>query len=514
MTSSMPSQISGNVVLPHSSAGPDVSTPLRTGKPFHALGRNVLLKYASETSRLFQMVFFVVAARRFGAAALGNLTVLLMIGSGVGLLLGDLGINTTMIARMSGGTESERKQIASEALFWKNVLCALALVLMCAAMYFTRSAGSWVQIFAVAVISAGGLWFEFLAALTNGVNRFDAEVWLRIVYRGAVYGGGALAAFFASLAGDLVYMAAATVVIMTGAFLLLKAGLVPLRFSLPAQGAALLKESVPVWVTQLAQLTYLKFDVVILGLLHVASRETGWYAAAWKIADVLTAVPALLAGAALPLISGASRETSIREIAPRYLRAMYVLPFLFVLPLAIGAEWITRLLYGEGFAGTPRILQILMWAVVPIFAHLFLASVAVATRRQSEAAKLAAMTSVGGVLAAVILVPRVGYEAMAVICLVANSMFACAMIYKFRDVTASTQFGTGLKSLLSAVGIYGFCSVVPNGTHPALMIVGGAAAYCVALLLLGVVRLQDLNRVWRLAGSMLWNRTANGASPA
>ena len=485
------------------------SVAIGSRRHFRALGRNVLLKNLSEVSRLFQMAFFVVIARRFGASALGSLTVLLTIGSAVGLLFGDLGINTTMIARMSGSQESERKDVASEALYWKGVLSACTLVLMCTGMYLTKSSGSWLQFTAVAIISLGSLWLEFLCALTNGVNRLVGEVWLRIAYRGIVYGGGCLVALYANLVSDLVYMGAATIFVLIIAFLLLRLYLVPLAMWFrPRRGFELLKESVPVWVTQLAQLTYLKFDVVILGLLHVAARETGWYAAGWKIADVLTAIPALLAAAALPLISGAMPGMNVFMIAPKYLKTMYILPFLFALPLSIGAEWITRLLYGAGFAGTPKVLQILVWAIVPIFIHSFLAVVAVATRRQSEAAKLAATTSILGMLAAVILVPMLGYQTMAVICLVANSLFACAMIYRFRDVTGSAQASTGLKSMGSAIGVYAICSVLPHDTHPVLMVVGGTAAYCLALLILGVICMRDVNRAWQLLGSVLWNRTA------
>src|SRR5258708_2625103 len=137
---------------------------------------------------MFQMAFFVVAGRRFGPAALGNLTALMMIGSGVGLLFGDLGINTTAITRMGGRSESERKDVATEALFWKNVLSALALLLMFGGMYLIRNSSSWPEVFAVVAISLGGLWIEFLCALTNGVNRLDAEAWLRMVFRGVVYG--------------------------------------------------------------------------------------------------------------------------------------------------------------------------------------------------------------------------------------------------------------------------------------------------------------------------------------
>jgi O-antigen/teichoic acid export membrane protein len=486
---------------------------LRTEGHFHAFGRNVLLKNIGETSRLFQMAFFVIVARRFGPAALGNLTVLLMVGSGVGLFVGDMGINTTLVARMSSSRGKERDSIASAALFWKVVLSVAALTVMCVGMSFTRSSRGWLEILAVAVISLGGLWLEFLSAVMNGVNRFDLEVWLRIVYRGAVFGIGSLLALTATLSTDLLYMAVSTAVTLTGAFLLLRGALVNLgmSFRLGTQGK-LLWESIPVWMTQLAQLTYLKFDVVILGLLHVAAKETGWYAAAWKVVDVLTAVPALLAVAALPLISGASSEASIAAIVPRYLKAIYVLPFLFALPLAIGADWITHILYGAGFVGTPRVLRVLAWALVPIFVHTFLAVVAIATRRQSEAAKLAVMTSLLGILAAVFLVPRVGYQEMATVCLVANSLFALAMIYRFRDVTASTQFATALKSLGSALGTYALCSYLSPNVHPLVLVFGGLAVYGLWLVVLGVISIGHLRNAWQFAGGLLWNRAAGEAS--
>src|SRR5260370_25761217 len=107
MSSSIAPQISSSVAVAPADGAPSI--PAQAGRHFRRLGRNVLLKCMGETPRLFQMAFFVVAARRFGPAALGSLTALMMIGSGIGLLFGDLGINTTMIARMSGGRVDARE---------------------------------------------------------------------------------------------------------------------------------------------------------------------------------------------------------------------------------------------------------------------------------------------------------------------------------------------------------------------------------------------------------------------
>lgn len=493
---------------------PRVPAPQASGH-FHALGKNVMLKYAGETSRLFQLAFFVVVARRFGAGPLGSLTVLLMIGSTVMVLTGDLGINTTTIARMGGRDESEQVHVASEALFWKNALTLVTLLLICAFMYFSRTSRSWTVILAVATISLGSMWLEFLGSLTNGVNRLDAEAWIRTAYRGLIYGGGALVAFLGSLTVDLLYMAAATIAVLAGAMMFLKRQLLPLNTLLrPRTGTLFMKEALPVWVTQLAQMSYLRFDIVILGLLHVAALETGWYAAAWKIADVLTGVPALLSAAALPLISGKFTETNIPLIAPRYLKMMYVLPFLFALPLAIGAKWITRLLYGNGFDGTPDVMRILIWALVPVFVHTFLATVAVATRRQAETAKLAAAASILNILSAFFLVPRFGYQTMAVVSLVANSLFACAVVYNFRQLTGSTQFTVALRSVASALGIYAICSDFQGAAHPVLLMIGGTSAYCLALVLLRVITMTHLGHAWRFFAWLTSGRAVGGVSAA
>ena len=95
-----------------------------SGQHFHALGKNVVLKYLSETSEKTTMVFVVIALVRSERA--GDVTVLITIGSAVALLIGDLGINVTTIAGMSGAVESDLG-CCVRALFWKNAISMVAL---------------------------------------------------------------------------------------------------------------------------------------------------------------------------------------------------------------------------------------------------------------------------------------------------------------------------------------------------------------------------------------------------
>jgi O-antigen/teichoic acid export membrane protein len=437
------------------------------------------------------MVFFMIVARRFGPVGLGKLTVLLMIGSAVGLFVADMGINTNIISKMSAVETAVQQSIASEALRWKIIMGSVSFSLMTLIMYATGSSRSMIEILAVGVISLGGVAVEFLAALMNGINRFDSEAWLRIVYRGCVFGSACLIAFAASLSAALLYMAVLSVVVVGTAFLLFSRFLLHLNLEFSFPGWLLLRQSCPVWVTQLAQMTYLKFDVVILGLLHVAALQIGWYAAAWKIVDVLTAIPAILAISALPLLNMRSPSSS----APQYLKIVYVLPYLFVLPIAIAAPWIMTSLYGRSFIEGTKILQILVWALVPIFVHTFLAVLALATHRQVVAAKLAATASGLGLVAGIIMVPLFGYEVMAVICLVANSLFASAMIFEFRHSTNAGEYATGLKSLVSALAIFAICRILSDHMHPVILALGGTCAYATAAWMWGIVSPAQLRRL-------------------
>jgi hypothetical protein len=111
-------------------------------------------------------------------------------------------------------------------------------------------------------------------------------------------------------------------------------------------------------------------------------------------------------------------------------------------------------------------------------------------------------------------VPRFGYEAMAVVCLVANSAFACAMIYKFRDVTEGMQSSVAVRSVASALGVCGICSLLDVAAHPAAVVLGGTAAYCLLMILTGVVTVRHINGGWRLVGSLYGNPPANKVIPA
>jgi O-antigen/teichoic acid export membrane protein len=490
-----------------------LAQPAAQSTHFRALGINVILKNVGELSRLFQMFFFIVVARRFGPVLLGDLSVLLMIGASVGMFIGDLGINTTMIARVNGSTGLERSRIVAESVFWKTLLGLGSVATMLVVMLLTASTKSWIDMLAVSVISLGSVWLEFLAAITNGLNRLDAEVWLRVAYRGLVYGIGGVLALFFSLSHDLLAMAIAALGVLIASYLVVGKLLIALPFRWTSS-YSLLKESLPVWVTQLAQLTYLRFDLVILGLLHVAAREIGWYSAGWKVVDALTTVPASMAAAALPLMSIGARGTNISVIAPRYLRAAYVLPVFVVLPLAIGADGLTKLLYGAGFSGTPHILRLLAWALIPIFIHAFLSTVAVAAGRQAQAARMAVITSALGMAAAVILVPEFGYQYMAIVCLTANSLYAAAMIYRFRDLTDSMHLPTAIKSLASALVIFSACLFLLKGMPWTLLAFGGTLAYLLSLVVLGVVNFTHLGHAWRFFNSLLIKRSAGQTSPA
>jgi len=102
----------------------------------------------------------------------------------------------------------------------------------------------------------------------------------------------------------------------------------------------IIKKSWPLGLTIVFNLIYLRADILILSLLK-SQNEVGVYGAAYKIIDVLTALPFMFAGLILPILSlaFASRDTDrFNRVLQKALNVMFML----AAPLIIGAELVAE----------------------------------------------------------------------------------------------------------------------------------------------------------------------------
>ena len=98
-----------------------------------------------------------------------------------------------------------------------------------------------------------------------------------------------------------------------------------------------MREILPFSAAVVFYVLYFRFAVLSVSLLSTA-RETGYYAAAFRVLDALTLIPPLLASSAFPLLARAARDDSVRlEYAMRRLfEAMVIVGTWMSLSLGVG----------------------------------------------------------------------------------------------------------------------------------------------------------------------------------
>jgi O-antigen/teichoic acid export membrane protein len=131
--------------------------------------------------------------------------------------------------------------------------------------------------------------------------------------------------------------------------------------------AALLRVAAPVGLALAINVLYLRLLVVLVSLTTDAT-ETGLYGTAFRVVELFVVLPPMVIGIALPLLAVAGAEDLGRlRYALQALTQMAVVATLALsLALATLAEPMLRLLGGEDYVGATRMLQIQVWALVPL----------------------------------------------------------------------------------------------------------------------------------------------------
>lgn len=186
----------------------------------------------------------------------------------------------------------------------------------------------------------------------------------------------------------------------------------------------LLREALPVALAIVMNVVYLRLLVILVSL-GGDNRETGLYATAFRVIEMLVGLPTLVLSVALPLLSVAGSDPARLRYAVQRLFDVAILGGAAVaLATAAFAGPVVPLLFGEEFAGAVTILHVQAWALVPLFAGqaATLALVAMREQRSVAFANVGAVITVlaGGALA----VPAWGAEGAAGVAVAAELVLA------------------------------------------------------------------------------------------
>ena len=260
----------------------------------------------------------------------------------------------------------------------------------------------------------------------------------------------------------------------------------------------IIKKSWPLGLTIVFNLIYLRADILILSLLK-SQNEVGVYGAAYKIIDVLTALPFMFAGLILPILSlaFASRDTDrFNRVLQKALNVMFML----AAPLIIGAELVAEplmvLVAGKNFAPAGGILKILILAVGFIFIGCLLAHAVIALNKQKNVIGAYIFTALTALAGYLIFIPRYSYYGAAWVTVyseLAITLFSLYVVIKYSRFKLSLNIL--FKSILASLIMALFTYLSLNKLNLIIIIPLAGLIYLVCLYLLKGITKADLKNL-------------------
>lgn len=469
--------------------------------PLARAGRNLLLKTTGEVlARLSFFVLFVYAARVLGAQDFGlfsyaaTLAALALVGM-------DLGLNMLFVRE---GAQQPRVvgDYAGTLLVLKLTLAGLVLLALLGFCIAKGHADNLIAlVLAVALVQIFWGLSELGVAGLNALERMDQEALVKST--------GRLAALI--LAGGLLFWGAGIWGLVWGLILAnayaagLSLWLLKKRagFHLKMERgffAFLLREALPLALSNIFILVFVRIDIVMLELMGHPYEEIGWYAAGVRVIDGVGMIPTLVAGASLPVLSALAKQ-DMGKTAHLY-RQVQRLLLMVGLPAAVGLWGVRHHLaldvFGPEYTQTARAF----WWLAPVLAFLFVNFLQLNTLTALGKQKMCALATGLCVLVNVglnlWLIPAHGFMGAAAATLVTEMvLFGLCARFIQASLGPSGLLARAWRPALAA-GIMGLALYLLAAWPLILLICLGVAIYVIILLGLGGLTRPEVKDLWQL----------------
>jgi O-antigen/teichoic acid export membrane protein len=242
--------------------------------------------------------------------------------------------------------------------------------------------------------------------------------------------------------------------------------------------------SFPLMINGLLNQLFFKIDVLLLKPL-AGDLALGWYSTAYKLIDGLQVVPASFVIALFPLLARYAQHDRLRlaRLSETGLKVLLAL----ALPIAVGttllAEPIILLIAGPSYLPESAwALQILIWYLPISFTNGLLQYILIAVNRQRTLSVAFAVGVVFNIAANLLLIPRFGYLAAAVVTVVSEIVLLAPFLWvALREVGGLAVLGVAWRPAVAAASMGVPVWLLAPWSTP-LAIIAGVASYGVALL--------------------------------
>ena len=193
--------------------------------------------------------------------------------------------------------------------------------------------------------------------------------------------------------------------------------------------AMLIREALPLALALAMNVLYLRLLLIMVSLIESETR-TGLYATAFRVFEMLIALPTLVLAVALPVLAVAGSEDidRLRYGVQRLTEVSLVVALGLAVAVVGFADPAIHLLGGAEYAGAVPILRIQAWALVPLFLGQVFALALLAVRRQREIALANAVAVVTVLALGLVLIPTIHGRGAALAGVITECALAAALL--------------------------------------------------------------------------------------
>lgn len=252
-----------------------------------------------------------------------------------------------------------------------------------------------------------------------------------------------------------------------------------------AQWGGILRDTLPYAAATALNAAYFRIALIVMSV-QATELQTGYYATAFRVVEVLVALPVLGIGAAFPILARAARDDQSRfdYATQRVLELALVAGTWVALCLVLGAQVAIDVLAGDAQPAV-AVLRIQGLALIATFVALGAAFPLLSLRRHGSILVANALALVATVVLALVLVPSLQARGAALAITLAELVSAVVMVAALLRVRPPTA--TAVRSapaVLLAAGAGALVALVP-GVPATVDVVIGSAVFFAALALMG-----------------------------
>jgi O-antigen/teichoic acid export membrane protein len=248
----------------------------------------------------------------------------------------------------------------------------------------------------------------------------------------------------------------------------------------------MLRETFPFAVALALNSVYFRMTVVIVSL-SASALQAGYFSTSFRVVEILVFLPALVIGAAYPIIARAERDDPerFRHATQRMFELSVLVGVWVALGLELGAGFIVEVLGGPAAEPAAAVLRIQGLAVMGTFVAIACTFPLLSLRRHRELLLANAFGLVVTLALALSLVPLLEARGAAIATVGAELALATTVTLALIRARPDVRLPLSAIPVALASGFAGVAAGHLSGLHPVLEVLLGSGVYAAALTVLG-----------------------------